>query len=239
MGALHSASFHLIQAAIGVGVSAFIFSSTAAVYGIPDQLPVGEDAAKQPINPYGSSKLMIEQMLIGAGRAHGLRYGILRYFNVAGADPAGRTGQSTPKATHLIKIAAEVAIGQRDKLMIFGTDYPTADGTAERDYIHVSDLIDAHLQGVSHIRDEGAPFIANCGYSRSHSVRAVIAAMERACGHQLRVEPGPRRPGDPPVLTAKADHVRSTLGWKPQFDDLDVIVSTALKWEQRRMARAT
>lgn len=232
------ASHHLIQAAIHAGVSEFIFSSTAAVYGIPERLPVAEDAPKRPINPYGSSKLMIEQMLMDAGRAHGLGYGILRYFNVAGADPEGRTGQSTPEATHLIKIAAEVAVGLRDRMTIFGTDYPTADGTAERDYIHVTDLIDAHMRGIAHLRSGGDPFVANCGYGRGYSVRAVIAAMERACGRRLQAAPGPRRAGDPPVLTARADRVRSILGWTPNYDDLDVIVASALAWERRRVARA-
>jgi UDP-glucose 4-epimerase len=234
-----AASCRLIQAAVNAGVAAFIFSSTAAVYGIPDHPPVTEDAPKRPISPYGSSKLMIEQIIADASAAHGLRYGILRYFNVAGADPAGRTGQSTPQATHLIKIAAEVATGARERLTVFGTDYPTEDGTAVRDYIHVTDLIDAHLRGIDHLRADGEPFVANCGYGRGHSVREVIDAMERVCGHQLPVEDGARRPGDPPVLTANADRVRRLLGWQPQFDDLDVIVATALEWEKRRIARAT
>jgi len=232
-----AASWRLIRAAQDAGVGAFIFSSTAAVYGNPEHPPVDEGAAKRPISPYGSSKLMTEQMLQDAGAAHGLAYGILRYFKVAGADPKGRTGQSSPMATHLIKIASEVAVGARPGMAIFGTDYDTPDGTAVRDYIHVADLIEAHLLALDHLRGGGEPFIANCGYGRGYSVREVVAAMERACGHRLEVAEAGRREGDPAVLTAAADWVRGLLGWRPRYDDLDIIVETALDWE-RRLRRA-
>ena len=232
-----AASSRLIQAAIAADVRAFIFSSTAAVYGTPERVPVDENAPKLPINPYGRSKLMTEEVLADAGRAHGLRYGVLRYFNVAGADPKGRTGQSTRQATHLIKIAAELAVGARPRMSIFGTDYPTDDGTAVRDYMHVTDLIDAHLLAVDHLNAGGEPFVANCGYGRGYSVREVIQAMERVIGRPLPVDEAARRAGDPPILVADPARARSLLDWQPRYDDLDLIVKTALEWERQLTAR--
>ncbi len=227
----------LIEAVVKAGVSHFIFSSTAAVYGIPEVNPVYEDGRLQPISPYGTSKLMTEWMLRDTAQAHALRYVALRYFNVAGADPKGRTGQSTAHATHLIKVASQVALGQRDHLDIYGRDYDTPDGTCIRDYIHVSDLIGAHLKALDHLRGGGGPDIFNCGYGSGSSVLEVIAAVERAVGHKLDVRDMPRRAGDPPVLVAGAERVRSVLGWTPRHADLDEIVATALRWEDRLAKR--
>jgi UDP-glucose 4-epimerase len=224
----------LIETAVKTGVSQFIFSSTAAVYGNPSQVPVAEDAALTPMSPYGWSKLMTEIMLRDASAAHGLGYVILRYFNVAGADPELRTGQSTQGATHLIKVAVEHALGKRAKLQVFGTDYPTPDGTCIRDYIHVNDLVSAHSIALAHLRGGGASATYNCGYGHGYSVLDVIAAVERACGHTLKVERVGRRPGDPAAIVADAGRIRAALAWAPQFDDLDTIVAHALAWERRR-----
>jgi UDP-glucose 4-epimerase len=223
----------LIETAVKTGVSQFIFSSTAAVYGNPSQVPVAEDAALTPMSPYGWSKLMTEIMLRDASAAHGLGYVILRYFNVAGADPELRTGQSTQGATHLIKVAVEHALGKRAKLQVFGTDYPTPDGTCIRDYIHVNDLVSAHSIALAHLRGGGASATYNCGYGHGYSVLDVIAAVERACGHTLKVERVGRRPGDPAAIVADAGRIRAALAWAPQFDDLDTIVAHALAWERR------
>jgi len=224
---------NLIAACVEGGVKNFIFSSTAAVYGEPAQSPVAEDAAKQPINPYGRSKLMTEWMLEDAARAHDLRYVALRYFNVAGADPKGRSGQSTPRATHLIKRACQVALGRVPQLAIFGTDYPTPDGTGVRDYIHISDLVAAHALALDHLRRGGAPAIFNCGYGHGFSVREVVGAVERVTGHRLAVREEPRRPGDPPSIVADAARIKRELGWTPAHDDLDEIVRTAYAWESK------
>jgi UDP-glucose 4-epimerase len=223
----------LIDTAIKGGVRRFIFSSTAAVYGNPAKVPVNEDDPTIPMSPYGSSKLMTEIMLRDAGIAHGLNYVILRYFNVAGADPHGRTGQSTKGATHLIKVAVETALGRRDKIDIFGTDYPTPDGTCVRDYIHVSDLVRAHSDALAYLRGGGVSATLNCGYGHGFSVLEVIETVKRISGAQFRVERSARRPGDPPQIVAAADRARSLLGWEPQFDDLALIVSHALAWEQK------
>jgi UDP-glucose 4-epimerase len=227
----------LLEAAVTGGVERFIFSSTAAVYGQPDQVPVLEDAELQPMSPYGRSKLMTEWMLRDTAAATGLTYAALRYFNVAGADPKGRTGQSTPRATHLIKVACETAVGARPHLDIFGRDYPTADGTCVRDYIHVSDLIAAHDAALAHLRGGGDSSIYNCGYGRGYSVLEVIAAVERATGRPLPVRDAPRRPGDPPAIVAGAQRARTVLGWAPRHDDLDFIVASALEWERRLRRR--
>jgi len=227
----------LLEAAIKGGVRRFIFSSTAAVYGQPGQVPVFEDAALQPISPYGRSKLMTEWMLRDTAAATGLAYVALRYFNVAGADPKGRTGQSTPRATHLIKVACETAVGLRPHLDIFGRDYPTADGTCIRDYIHVSDLVAAHETALVHLRGGGDSGIFNCGYGRGHSVLDVIAAVERTTGRPLPVRDAPPRPGDPPAIVAGAERARRALGWSPRYDDLDFIVASALEWERRLRRR--
>jgi UDP-glucose 4-epimerase len=227
----------LIAAAIGAGVKRLVFSSTAAVYGMPAEIPVGEDAPTLPISPYGSSKLMTEWMLRDAAAAHGFGYVALRYFNVAGADPAGRSGQSTPNATHLIKVASELAVGKRKRIEVFGTDYPTPDGTCIRDYIHVADLVAAHLDALRHLRKGGDNLTLNCGYGRGHSVLDVIEAVKRASGADLPVVMSPRRPGDPAAIVARADRIRSELGWRPQYDDLPTIVSHALAWERKLSAK--
>jgi UDP-glucose 4-epimerase len=227
------ASRALIEVCIEGGVKNFIFSSTAAVYGIPDEQLVGEDAEKSPINPYGRSKLMTEWMLEDAARAHDFRYVALRYFNVAGADPKGRTGQSTPRATHLIKRACQVALGRVPHLDIFGTDYPTPDGTCIRDYIHVCDLVEAHALALAALRDGLAPAIFNCGYGQGLSVRDVVKGVEKVSGKPLPVHESPRRAGDPPALIADSSRLMAQLNWRPQYNDLDEIVRSAFKWESR------
>ena len=226
----------LIEAAVRGGVEHFVFSSTAAVYGEPSKIPVAEDAPARPMSPYGSSKLMAEIMLRDAARAHGFRYMILRYFNVAGADPQLRTGQSTRGATHLIKVAAETALGLRPKLEIFGTDYPTPDGTCIRDYIHVGDLAAAHCDALRYLRNGGESLTLNCGYGRGFSVLEVIEAVKRASGVDFRVDFAARRPGDPARIVAAADRARALLGWQPRLGDLSTIVAHALAWERKRMA---
>jgi UDP-glucose 4-epimerase len=231
----------LIETAIRNGVRQFIFSSTCAVYGNPAQVPVTEDTPPAPISPYGSSKLMTEIMLRDAGTAHDLRYVILRYFNVAGADPKCRTGQSTKNATQLIKVALETALGLRSKLDIYGSDYPTPDGTCIRDYIHVSDLVRAHLDALRYLRAGGAPVTLNCGYGHGFSVCEVVEMVKRVSGIDFKVEIAARRPGDPTRIVAAADRVRAMLGWTPQCDDLPTIIAHALAWEQklRRQDSAT
>lgn len=223
----------LIAAVIEAGVKHFIFSSTAAVYGNPAENPVGESARLQPMSPYGSSKMMTEIMLADAAAAHDLSYVALRYFNVAGADPSGRSGQSTPKATHLIKVACETALGKRAGMQIFGDDYPTHDGTCVRDYIHVTDLARAHIAALGYLRAGGSSDIFNCGYSKGFSVTEVVAAVKRASGVDFRVTMSPRRPGDPAAIVAASDKIRQTLAWTPELDDLNTIVAQALAWEAR------
>ncbi len=228
----------LAAAAVEAGIRHLVFSSTAAVYGdLPDDTPVVETAPTVPKNPYGQSKLMSELMLKDAAAAHDFRFVALRYFNVAGADPAGRTGLSTDGATHLLKIACEAALGQRPGVEIYGTDYPTSDGTGIRDYIHVSDLVDAHLMALSYLRAGGPPLIANCGYGRGYSVLDVLETVKRVSGNDLRVSQSPRRPGDAASVVANSALVRDLLGWVPRHDDLDTIVKTALNWEHALMAR--
>lgn len=216
------------------GVRHIVFSSTAAVYGIPADGMASELTPTNPINPYGTSKLMSEWTLRDLAAASDMTYTALRYFNVAGCDPDGRIGQSTPGATLLTKVACEVATGKREKIMIFGTDYDTPDGTGVRDYIHVDDLADAHIKALDYMRNGGASTTLNCGYGHGYSVRELISAVERANnGQSLNVEEAPRRAGDPPSLIAKADLIREVLGWTPRYDDLDFIVGTALAWEQQ------
>jgi len=222
----------LMAAAIAGGVQNFIFSSTAAVYGAAKSNPIGEDAALAPISPYGSSKMMTEIMLRDAAAAHDFRYTALRYFNVAGADPKGRSGQSTPRATHLIKMAAQTALGDRPRLDIFGTDYDTPDGTCVRDYIHVTDLAAAHLQALDRLRTGGGSVVLNCGYGRGFSVRDVIAAVEKAARTKINVREAKRRAGDPPALVAGVEAIFNTLNWSPAHDDLDEIAASALAWER-------
>jgi UDP-glucose 4-epimerase len=227
----------LIETAIKGGARHFIFSSTAAVYGNPERVPVAEDAPTMPMSPYGASKLMTETMLRDAGHAHGLNYVILRYFNVAGADPRLRTGQSTRNATHLIKVATEAALGLRPKVDVFGTDYSTPDGTGVRDYIHVSDLARAHSDALRHLRAGGASLTLNCGYGHGFSVLEVIDTVKRVSGVDFRVDVAARRPGDPAQVVAAADRARSLLGWRPQLDDLSTIVSHALAWQKKLVTR--
>ncbi len=229
----------LIAAAVAEGVGQFIFSSTAAVYGMPEVVPVGEDAPMRPISPYGSSKMMTELMLADVARAHDFRYVALRYFNVAGADPEGRSGQSTPRATHLIKVACETALGKRPVLEVYGSDYDTPDGTCIRDYIHVSDLVRAHLDALDYLSAGGRSEVLNCGYGRGYSVREVIAAVKRVARRGFAVSQAPRRPGDPAILVADARRISRILGWRPRLDDLDTIVGHALAWERQLDALAT
>ena len=227
----------LIETAVKQGVRHFIFSSTAAVYGNPKRVPVREDDATAPMSPYGSSKLMTEIMLRDAGSAYGLRHVILRYFNVAGADPLGRTGQSTRRATHLIKVAVEAALGLRPKLEVFGADYPTPDGTCIRDYIHVCDLVRAHSDALAYLRGGGESTTLNCGYGRGFSVREVIDTVKQVSGVDFKVEFTGRRAGDPANIVAASDLVRSTLKWQPRFHDLQTIVTHALAWELKLSKR--
>jgi len=226
-------SRNLLQCCNEKNVKHFIFSSTAAVYGIPENGAASEDTPTSPINPYGLSKLMTEWMLRDLGAASDLRYVALRYFNVAGCDPEGQIGQSTPNATLLIKVACEAAVGKRNGVSIFGTDYPTPDGTGVRDYIHVEDLADAHIKALEYLRAGGESNTLNCGYGHGYTVREVLDTVGRIAGEALQITEEPRRPGDPAALIAVADKVRKDLGWTPQYDDLDVIVRTALEWEKR------
>jgi UDP-glucose 4-epimerase len=231
----------LMAAAVAAGVPHFIFSSTAAVYGMGNGEPVKETSELKPISPYGTSKLMTELMLADTAFAHKFRFVALRYFNVAGGDPQGRTGQSTPRATHLIKVACQTALGQHAELKVFGTDYPTTDGTCIRDYIHVSDLARAHMSALQHLRQGGKSEIFNCGYGTGYSVLDVIAAVKKGSGIDFKVTTVPRRPGDPAALVADAGRIREVLGWRPELDDLDTIVAHALAWESRlrQLAKAS
>ncbi len=226
------ASRMLLEVCAEAGVRRFVFSSTAAIYGEVSSRLVDEAASPAPINPYGRSKLVTEWMLQDVAVATPLRFAALRYFNVAGADPLGRSGQSTPRATHLIKRACQVALGRLPCLGVFGVDYPTSDGTAIRDYIHVSDLVGAHILALDHLRNGGAPLILNCGYGRGFSVRDVIAAVERVAGVKLPLREMPRRAGDSAEVVADSGRLRRELGWKPNYDDLDTIVRHALDWER-------
>jgi UDP-glucose 4-epimerase len=223
----------LLSAAVAGGVRHFIFSSTAATYGIPDSVPVSEDMPKQPINPYGMSKLMTEAMLADTAAAHPMNYCALRYFNVAGADPQGRSGQSTAGATHLIKVAVEAATGKRDGVAVFGTDYATPDGTGVRDYIHVTDLASAHVEALEAlIAEPGRSHALNCGYGRGFSVMEVLDAVDRVTNLTIKRRIEPRRAGDPDALIADNRRILETLPWRPRLDDLDVIVAHALAWER-------
>ena len=227
----------LIEACLDHRVGRFVFSSTAAVYGMAGSAPLREEAPLAPMSPYGRSKLMTEMMLKDAAEAHPLRYAALRYFNVAGADPQGRTGQSTLDATHLVKVACEAAVGLRDEISVFGTDYATPDGTAIRDYIHVSDLIAAHSRALDHLRRDGDSITANVGYGHGYSVREVLAAVQRV-GGGFRISEVGRRLGDPEAIVADAARARTALGWSPRFDDLDVIVRHALDWQKKLLRGA-
>lgn len=227
----------LIETAVREKVKHFIFSSTAAVYGAAGMEPVVEDARLAPESPYGLSKLMSEWMLRDASAAHPLTYTALRYFNVAGADPKGRSGQSSPNATHLIKVAGQAALGQRPGLEVFGTDYPTPDGTCIRDYIHVTDLARAHLAALDHLRGGGTSLTLNCGYGRGYSVDEVVRVVKQVSGVDFPVTYSGRRAGDPASLIARADRIRSELGWTPEHDNLEEIVRQALDWESKLKTR--
>ena len=229
----------LLESAVKAGVPHFIFSSTAAVYGTPDKVPVAEDAATRPESPYGASKLMTEWMLRDTAAAHDFAYAALRYFNVSGADPRMRTGQSTKGATHLIKVASEAATGKRAYMDVYGTDYPTPDGTGVRDYIHVSDLVEAHYLALRRLRDGAQSIVANCGYGRGYSVREVIDTVKKVTGRDFEVRLQPRRPGDAVEVVADAARARREFGWTPRFDDLATIVTHAVEWEKRLALRNT
>jgi UDP-glucose 4-epimerase len=227
------ASRTLLEHSLKAGVKHVVFSSTAAVYGIPSDGKASEETPTAPINAYGLSKLMTEWMLRDVAAVNPLRYVALRYFNVAGSDPMGRIGQATPKATLLTKVACEVAVGKREHVSIYGTDYATPDGTGVRDYIHVEDLGDAHLKALAYLRSGGESTTLNCGYGRGYSVRELISMVERVAGHAISKREAPRRPGDPPTLIAQASRIRGTLGWQPRHDDLEKIVATSLAWERK------
>ena len=224
---------NLLNAAVKCGVRRFIFSSTAAVYGNPDIMPVTEEAPTRPLSPYGSSKLMSEIMLHDVASAHAMQTVVLRYFNVAGADPQARIGLATVGATHLLKIAVEAATGQRAKIDVFGTDYPTPDGSCVRDFIHVSDLVQAHGAALSYLRSGGVSTTLNCGYGRGYSVLQTIEAVRRASGRNFAVQYSARRPGDIMTMIADTARIRATLDWTPQYDDLDTIARHALAWEEK------
>ncbi|MCK1416745.1 UDP-glucose 4-epimerase GalE [Bradyrhizobium sp. CW4] len=224
---------NLLNVAVKRGIDRFIFSSTAAVYGDPDQVPVPEHAPTRPLSPYGSSKLMTEIMLHDVAAAYSMQYVTLRYFNVAGADPQARIGLATVGATHLLKIAVEAATGQRAKIDVFGTDYPTQDGSCIRDFIHVTDLSQAHRSALAYLRNGGASTTLNCGYGRGYSVLETIDAVRRVSGRSFAVQYAPRRPGDIMTMVADTSRIRGLLDWKPQYDDLETIAAHALAWEDK------
>ena len=232
-----SKSRSLIETCVKAGVDHFIFSSTAAVYGTPDTATVDEDVPLNPMSPYGRSKLMTEWMLRDMAAAHDMTYVALRYFNVAGGDPQGRVGQSTANATHLIKVACQTALGVRDHIDVFGSDYPTPDGTCIRDYIHVSDLAAAHTSALKYLRGGGESLVANCGYGHGFSVNQVLESVRRVAGHDFDIRHGPRRPGDPASVVSNPARAKAILGWEPNYDDLDLIVSHAMAWENHLRKR--
>jgi UDP-glucose 4-epimerase len=227
------ATRNLLECCQRAGIAHFVFSSTAAVYGIPQDGVAHEDSPTEPINPYGLSKLMSEWMLRDLAASSSLRYVALRYFNVAGSDPGGRIGHTAPQATLLVKVACQHAVGARPSVSVYGTDYPTPDGTGVRDYIHVEDLAGAHLKALDYLARGGESVTLNCGYGHGYSVREVLATVARVHQAPLRIEEAPRRPGDPPSLVARAERIRDVLGWRPRYDDLEVIVRTQLDWEHR------
>lgn len=228
-----AASLGLLEACVRHGVAAFVLSSTAAVYGAPTRSPVGEDAPTVPVNPYGWSKLMVERVLTDAAAVHDLPFVALRYFNVAGADPAGRAGQAESGPAHLLRVALDAALGRRPEVPVYGDDYPTPDGTCVRDFVHVTDLAAAHLAALDHLLGGGPSAVLNCGYGRGFSVRQVLAAVERVTGRPLPVRLAPRRPGDPPEVVADATRIKAVLGWRPRLDELELMIGHALAWLRR------
>lgn len=226
-------TLNLLKVCVEKGVDKFIFSSTAAVYGIPDRIPVNEDAPLNPINPYGRSKVMVENALSDISGVNNFRYVSLRYFNVAGADPLARIGQWREDATHLITVSVRTALGKRPHLDIYGTDYPTPDGTCIRDYIHVEDLSDAHIVALDYLADGGYSDVFNCGYGHGYSVKEVVEAVKRVTGVDFKVIETVRREGDPPQLVADSSKLKKIMGWRPEHDDLDYIIKTAYEWEKR------
>jgi UDP-arabinose 4-epimerase len=231
-------SLTLLEAMVEAGVRSIVFSSTCATYGLPESLPIRESTPQRPVNPYGETKLTIERALHWFGEAHGLRHAALRYFNAAGADPDGETGEDHDPETHLLPLLLQTALGQRSHIDIYGTDYPTPDGTAIRDYIHVRDLAEAHVLALGHLAEGGESLALNLGTGEGHSVLQAIVAAERVTGRSIARREAPRRPGDPPVLVADASRARAALGWVPQRSDLDSILATAWAWHSSRHARA-
>ncbi|HXP31234.1 MAG TPA: UDP-glucose 4-epimerase GalE [Stellaceae bacterium] len=229
-------SLSLFEAMLAAGVRDIVFSSTCATYGLPETVPIPETAPQRPVNPYGESKLMIERVLYWLGAAHGMRHALLRYFNAAGADPEGEIGENHEPETHLIPLILDAALGRRPAIDIYGTDYPTPDGTAIRDYIHVQDLAEAHVRAIDHLRDGGASLALNLGTGHGHSVRQAITAAERVTGRSIARRETPRRPGDPPVLVADPACAGQVLGWTPRISDLDSIIATAWAWHLRQHA---
>jgi UDP-glucose 4-epimerase len=223
----------LLETCVKYGVRRFIFSSTAAVYGVPDGGVASEESALAPINPYGTSKLMSEWMLRDVAAAHGMRYVALRYFNVAGADPQARMGQRTPEATHLIKVACQAALGMRESVNVYGTDYPTPDGTGVRDYIHIEDLASAHLSALEYLEKGGESTAMNVGYGHGSSVREVLEVVKKVSGAEIKIIEAERRPGDPASLIARADKIKSLTGWQPRYNNLETIVADAWRWESK------
>ncbi len=230
-------TMNLLRVCTRLGVERFVFSSTAAVYGMPEGGIAAETSPTLPINPYGTSKLMSEWMLRDTAAAHGIKYVALRYFNVAGADPQARMGQRTPEATHLIKVACQAALGMRDKISVFGTDYPTPDGTGIRDYIHIEDLASAHLAALRYLEQGGDSTVLNVGYGDGASVREVVKLVREVSGVNFALEEAPRRPGDPAMLVARADKIRQTLQWSPRYAGLRTIVEDAWRWEKKLSGR--
>ena len=230
-------TMNLLRVCTRLGVERFVFSSTAAVYGMPEGGIAAEASPTLPINPYGTSKLMSEWMLRDTAAAHGIKYVALRYFNVAGADPQARMGQRTPEATHLIKVACQAALGMRDKISVFGTDYPTPDGTGIRDYIHIEDLASAHLAALRYLEQGGDSTVLNVGYGDGASVREVVKLVREVSGVNFALEEAPRRPGDPAMLVARADKIRQTLQWSPRYAGLRTIVEDAWRWEKKLSGR--
>jgi UDP-glucose 4-epimerase len=228
-----AAGIGFIDACVAEGIESFVHSSTCAVYGVPSTIPINEETPRQPASPYGASKLALEHALADVARVSGMAFAMLRYFNVAGADPYGRAGQISRRPTHLMKIACEAAVGKRSHVEVYGNDYETPDGTCVRDYVHVSDLVEIHRQVLHHVESERDSLVLNCGYGRGYSVREIIDVVARVAGAEIVTHDAPRRPGDPPALVADTNRLMQTLPWRPRYDDIEAIAETALAWERR------